>query len=126
REARTARRRASWAASAPRIGRGSRPRDAAPAGSARLRRPDRSGGGESLGMRRTSRSVSFPEAIVTQDPAPGATAAFDTDRSRCYFQRVTLRRDTALVVSGGGMNGVLMEVGFLHRLRESPFWPSGG
>jgi predicted acylesterase/phospholipase RssA len=39
---------------------------------------------------------------------------------------VTLRRDTALVLSGGGMNGVLMELGFLQRVRESPFWPRVG
>ena len=37
-----------------------------------------------------------------------------------------LRRDTALVLSGGGMNGVLMELGFLQRVRESPFWPRVG
>jgi predicted acylesterase/phospholipase RssA len=31
-------------------------------------------------------------------------------------------RDTALVLSGGGINGVLLEYGFLQRLRESPLW----
>ena len=31
-------------------------------------------------------------------------------------------RDTALVLSGGGINGVLLEYGFLRRLRESPLW----
>ena len=32
----------------------------------------------------------------------------------------------ALVLSGGGMNGVLMELGFLERLRESDLWPRVG
>jgi predicted acylesterase/phospholipase RssA len=31
-------------------------------------------------------------------------------------------RDGALVLSGGGINGVLLELGFLKRLRETPFW----
>jgi predicted acylesterase/phospholipase RssA len=39
---------------------------------------------------------------------------------------VTLRRDVALVLSGGGMNGVLMELGFLQRVRQSSFWPRIG
>jgi predicted acylesterase/phospholipase RssA len=39
---------------------------------------------------------------------------------------VTLRRDVAIVLSGGGMNGVLMELGFLQRVRQSPFWPRVG
>jgi predicted acylesterase/phospholipase RssA len=33
------------------------------------------------------------------------------------------RRDVAVVLSGGGMNAVLMELGFLKRLRESELWP---
>ena len=33
------------------------------------------------------------------------------------------RRDVAVVLSGGGINGVLMELGFLMRLRESDLWP---
>lgn len=32
-------------------------------------------------------------------------------------------RDVAVVLSGGGINGVLLELGFLRRLRESPLWP---
>src|ERR687886_681882 len=39
---------------------------------------------------------------------------------------MALRRDVALVLSGGGMNGVLMELGFLKRLRVSPYWPRVG
>jgi predicted acylesterase/phospholipase RssA len=35
-------------------------------------------------------------------------------------------RDTALVLSGGSINGVLMELGFLQRVRESPLWPRVG
>src|SRR5712691_4305302 len=31
-------------------------------------------------------------------------------------------RDVALVLSGGGMSGVVMELGFLQRLRESELW----
>ena len=31
-------------------------------------------------------------------------------------------RDAALVLSGGGINGVLLELGFLKRLHETPFW----
>jgi predicted acylesterase/phospholipase RssA len=33
------------------------------------------------------------------------------------------RRDVGIVLSGGGVNGVLMELGFLQRLRESVLWP---
>ncbi|MFL5927855.1 MAG: patatin-like phospholipase family protein [Gaiellaceae bacterium] len=33
------------------------------------------------------------------------------------------RRDVGVVLSGGGVNGVLMELGFLQRLRESALWP---
>src|SRR5919202_969662 len=35
-------------------------------------------------------------------------------------------RDVALVLSGGGVNGVLMELGFLQRVRESELWPRIG
>jgi predicted acylesterase/phospholipase RssA len=37
-----------------------------------------------------------------------------------------MQRDVALVLSGGGMNGVLMELGFLRRIRESSYWPRVG
>jgi predicted acylesterase/phospholipase RssA len=37
-----------------------------------------------------------------------------------------VRRDVAIVLSGGGMNGVLMELGFLRRLRETELWPRIG
>lgn len=36
------------------------------------------------------------------------------------------RRDTALVLSGGSVNGVLMELGFLRRVRETALWPRVG
>jgi predicted acylesterase/phospholipase RssA len=36
------------------------------------------------------------------------------------------RRDVAIVLSGGGVNGVLMELGFLRRVRESELWPRVG
>ena len=36
------------------------------------------------------------------------------------------KRDVALVLSGGGINGVLLELGFLQRLRESTLWPRIG
>src|SRR5258708_12219776 len=35
-------------------------------------------------------------------------------------------RDVAVVLSGGAVNGVLMELGFLKRLRESDLWPRVG
>ena len=35
-------------------------------------------------------------------------------------------RDLAVVLSGGGVNGVLLELGFLKRLRESPVWSRVG
>jgi len=35
-------------------------------------------------------------------------------------------RDLAIVLSGGGINGVLLELGFLRRLRESPLWARVG
>ena len=31
-------------------------------------------------------------------------------------------KDVAVVLSGGGMSGVVMELGFLQRLRASPLW----
>jgi len=31
-------------------------------------------------------------------------------------------RDVALVLSGGGINGVVLELGFLRRVRQSPIW----
>jgi predicted acylesterase/phospholipase RssA len=39
---------------------------------------------------------------------------------RAYIFR--MERDVAVVLSGGGMNGMLMEVGFLKRLRETGLW----
>jgi predicted acylesterase/phospholipase RssA len=36
------------------------------------------------------------------------------------------KRDVALVLSGGGANAAVMEVGFLRRLRESELWPRVG
>lgn len=38
----------------------------------------------------------------------------------------TPRRDVALVLSGGGVNGILLELGFLRRLAETPIWPRIG
>jgi predicted acylesterase/phospholipase RssA len=35
-------------------------------------------------------------------------------------------RDLAIVLSGGGMNGLLLELGFLRRLREDPLWDRVG
>src|ERR671935_2345453 len=37
-----------------------------------------------------------------------------------------VERDVAVVLSGGAINGVLMELGFLQRLRESALWPRVG
>ena len=39
---------------------------------------------------------------------------------------VSDQRDVAVVLSGGGINGVLLELGFLKRLREDPLWPRVG
>src|SRR5215212_4266205 len=39
---------------------------------------------------------------------------------------MTQERDVAVVLSGGAINGVLMELGFLKRLRESSLWPRVG
>jgi predicted acylesterase/phospholipase RssA len=36
------------------------------------------------------------------------------------------RHDVALVLSGGAINGVLMEAGFLKRVRQSELWPRVG
>jgi NTE family protein len=36
------------------------------------------------------------------------------------------RRDVALVLSGGGINGILLELGFLRRLSETALWPRVG
>jgi len=37
-----------------------------------------------------------------------------------------MERDVAVVLSGGAVNGVLMELGFVRRLRESALWPRVG
>jgi predicted acylesterase/phospholipase RssA len=34
--------------------------------------------------------------------------------------------DVAVVLSGGGINGILLELGFLKRLAETPLWPRVG
>ena len=39
---------------------------------------------------------------------------------------VATERDVAVVLSGGAINGVLMEAGFLKRLAESELWPRVG
>lgn len=36
------------------------------------------------------------------------------------------RRDVAVVLSGGGINGILLELGFLRRLAETALWPRIG
>ena len=36
------------------------------------------------------------------------------------------QRDVGVVLSGGGVNGVMMELGFLQRLRATPLWPRIG
>ena len=36
------------------------------------------------------------------------------------------KRDVALVLSGGGINGILLELGFLRRLSETDLWPRIG
>ena len=37
-----------------------------------------------------------------------------------------MERDVAVVLSGGAVNGLLMELGFLKRLRETDLWPRIG
>ena len=37
-----------------------------------------------------------------------------------------MQRDVAVVLSGGAVNGVLIELGFLRRLRETDLWPRIG
>jgi predicted acylesterase/phospholipase RssA len=37
-----------------------------------------------------------------------------------------VKRDVAVVLSGGAVNGLLMELGFLKRLRETELWPRIG
>jgi predicted acylesterase/phospholipase RssA len=37
-----------------------------------------------------------------------------------------MQRDVAVVLSGGAVNGLLMELGFLKRLRETDIWPRIG
>jgi predicted acylesterase/phospholipase RssA len=37
-----------------------------------------------------------------------------------------VERDVAVVLSGGAVNGILMELGFLKRLRDSDLWPRIG
>ncbi|MGH2933232.1 MAG: patatin-like phospholipase family protein [Gaiellaceae bacterium] len=42
---------------------------------------------------------------------------------RTYPFDLQTQRDVGVVLSGGGVNGVLMELGFLKRLRASALWP---
>lgn len=39
---------------------------------------------------------------------------------------MTQPRDAALVLSGGGINALLLEIGFLQGVRSTPFWPRIG
>src|SRR4051794_19773373 len=41
-------------------------------------------------------------------------------------ERMGNGRDTAIVLSGGSINGALMQAGFLRRLGESELWPRVG
>ena len=49
-----------------------------------------------------------------------------TTGRRPKLRGVAGERDVAVVLSGGAVNGVLMELGFLKRLRESELWPRVG
>src|SRR6185437_951031 len=50
----------------------------------------------------------------------------DPRRQRRVGRPGVVDRDVAVVLSGGAVNGVLMELGFLQRLRESSLWPRVG
>jgi predicted acylesterase/phospholipase RssA len=51
---------------------------------------------------------------------------FRATRASADFGDAAPERDTAIVLSGGAVNGVLMELGFLRRLRETSLWPRVG
>jgi predicted acylesterase/phospholipase RssA len=53
------------------------------------------------------------------DPAPAPALSG-------RVRRADAGRDAALVLSGGGINGILLELGFLKRLRETSLWPRVG
>src|SRR5712691_8338753 len=44
-------------------------------------------------------------------------------RPTATMLRVTGEQDVAVVLSGGGMSAMVLELGFLRRLRESVLWP---
>ena len=58
--------------------------------------------------------------------APVRLLPFRQPRPPADEQAAEPGRDTAIVLSGGSVNGVLMELGFLRRLRETSLWPRVG
>ncbi len=56
----------------------------------------------------------------------GSAPGFGFHRGHNSHVAATGSRDVAIVLSGGGVNGVLLELGFLRRMRESELWPRVG
>src|SRR6187551_3299104 len=61
----------------------------------------------------------YPRAPLLLDVAP-------TPRSHNSLVPDPGRRDVAVVLSGGGINAVMLELGFLRRLSETALWPRIG
>ena len=75
--------------------------------------------------------------VVTRSTAPRLTRGRDrraqprldvapTPRGHNSLVPDSPRRDVAVVLSGGGINGALLELGFLRRLSETALWPRVG
>ena len=75
-------------------------------------------------------AVVLPQILVRLEVdilrAPTFPGEARTPRGHNSHVAAAHSRDVAIVLSGGGINGVLLELGFLKRLRESPLWPRIG
>ena len=102
---------------------------------AALRRTRKRVGADAVPAGMVVAAVVLPELLVLHEQL-----VLDDDRPRLEALRIHVgrirvvstqtaggaERDVAVVLSGGGMNGVLLELGFLQRLRASSLWPRVG
>ena len=81
---------------------------------------------ESSSPAHSSSSAASSWSGRTTCPMPGCPGSIARESScpvSLHNGAVPEQRDVGIVLSGGGMNAVLMELGFLRRVHESPLWP---
>ena len=77
-------------------------------------------GAVAIGIVGPQLGVVVDDGLVDEDRAAGAFLLHDAHNT--YMSD----RDVAVVLSGGGMNGILLELGFLQGLRASELWSRVG